>query len=87
MNQRLMKNLSRCIRTVVENIDNGIPRSHTLHGNMKFEVALKKNSLAEGAFRVEVVEIGGEYGREELSKVSFEIGRARHSQTKRKAKR
>jgi hypothetical protein len=81
------EDLSKYIRTVMENIDNGIPRSHTLHGNVKFEVALKKNSQAEGAFRVEVVEIGGKYSREELSKVTFEIGRARHSQTKLKAKR
>jgi len=79
--------LSRYIRSVLKNIDHGMPSCFDLRGNVKFEVALKKASQGQGAFRVEVVEVGGKYCREELSKISFEIGRKHFDRLKPKRKK
>jgi hypothetical protein len=69
------EDLSAYVRSVVEGVKKGIPQGSDLQGAIKFEITIAKVKGAAGGFKVIVAEAGAKYGEEEVSKISFEVGK------------
>ena len=69
------EDVSRCIMSVVEGVTQGVPPGFGLRGSVKFEISVAKIKQAGGDFRLEVVELGGKYRSEEVSKVTFAVAK------------
>jgi hypothetical protein len=76
--------LSAYVNSVVEGVVKGLPGGFILRSPIKFEISVAKVKVAAGGFRVIVAEVGGKYGQEEVSKITFSSERkGRNSARKR----
>lgn len=66
--------LSEFIRSTLKGIKKGIEgEKFYLTESVKFDVAVAKIKEGSGGFKLHVVDVGGKYRAEEITKIQFEI--------------
>jgi len=76
MTEKNIAELDKFIESTIESIRKGTEYSGVvLNGNIQFELAVVKLKEGEGGLKVYVVDAGASYRKEEISKITFEIGR------------
>lgn len=75
MAEKNIAELDRFVKSTIESIRKGTEDSGmVLNGNIEFELAVVKLKEGEGGVKVYVVDAGVNYSKEEISKITFEIG-------------
>ncbi len=67
------KELSEYIKYVLKGIDDGITEGYILKDSIEFEIAVVNIQRAEGGLKIHVVKAGGDYSKEEINKIKFEV--------------
>lgn len=76
MAEKNIAELDKFIESTIESIRKGTDYSGmVLNGNIQFKLAVVKLKEGEGGVKVYVVDAGTSYRKEEISKITFEIGR------------
>ena len=76
MAEKNISELDKFVKSTIESIRKGTEDSGmVLNGNIGFELAVVKLKEGEGGVKVYVVDAGASYRKEEISKITFEIGR------------
>ncbi len=70
----ISEDLKEIVSSTIESIKEGM-KGHGvgLGSSIKFEIAVIKTKEAKGGFRFLIAEAGGNYAKENLSKISFEV--------------
>lgn len=64
------------VSSTIANIEAGLKgKKYRLSDNIEFEVAVVNLKKAEGGVKLYVVGASGKYGKEELTKIKFKIGK------------
>ena len=75
MPEKNIAELDKFIESTIESIRKGTEHSGmVLNGNIRFKLAVVKLKKGEGGVKVYVVDAGVNYSKEEISKITFEIG-------------
>lgn len=75
MAEKNIAELDRFVKSTLDSIRKGTEDSGmVLNGNIQFELAVVKLKEGEGGVKVYVVDAGVKYRKEEISKITFEIG-------------
>jgi len=76
MSEEIIKNsreLKQFVQATLNDIKEGVGSEFYIDGAIKFEVAVVKVKEGSGGFRIYVVNAGGKYNKEEISKISFKV--------------
>lgn len=75
MAEKNIAELDKCVKSTIESILKGTEDSGmVLKGNIGFELAVVKLKEGEGGLKLYVADAGVNYSKEEISKITFEIG-------------
>ena len=75
MEEKNIAELDKCVKSTIESILKGTEDSGmVLKGNIGFELAVVKLKEGEGGLKLYVANAGVNYSKEEISKITFEIG-------------
>lgn len=66
--------LEKFISSTIESIRKALPREGRILGTIRFELAVVTTKSTEGGMKILVIHAGGKYVKEELSRITFEIG-------------
>lgn len=66
--------LENFVKSTIESVRRALPREGRILGPVRFELAVVTTKSAEGGLKIFVVQAGGKYAKEELSRITFEIG-------------
>ena len=69
-----IQNLDVFVKNLVTQINDGIPDTHYLKGEIEVELSIVSTKEMGGKLNIMIAEAGGKYQREELSKIKFKIG-------------
>ncbi len=69
------KNLDEFIHNLTTQINNGIPDTHFLKGDIEVELVVVTTKNAGGKLSILIAEVGGKYQKEELSRIKFKIAK------------
>ena len=74
----ISEDLRDIVSSTIESIREGMKgKDCGVVGTIKFELAVVKTKGATGGFKFLIVEVGGNYSKESVSKIAFEIGGTR----------
>jgi hypothetical protein len=75
MTEKNIAELDMCVKSTIESILKGTKDSGmVLKGNIEFELAVVKLKEGEGGLKLCVANAGLNYSKEEISKITFEVG-------------
>ncbi len=66
--------LEKFVQSTIESIRRALPKEGRIIGSIRFELAVVTTRSAEGGLKIFVAHAGGKYAKEELSRITFEIG-------------
>jgi len=76
----ISEDLKEIVSTTIESIKEGMKgKGVGLGGPIEFEIAVVKTKKGKGGFRFLIAEASGDYGKENISKISFKIMSPRDS--------
>ena len=78
---KISEDLKEIVSTTIESIKEGVKGKEAgVIGPIKFELAVVKSKGAKGGFRFLIAEAGGDYSKESISKIEFQVTgvRTRH---------
>lgn len=67
------KELAELVRATIEGVEKGLKEGYTLRGDIEFEVAVVNLENVGGGFKLYVVKLAGEHGKENVTKIKFKI--------------
>jgi hypothetical protein len=74
----ISEDLRDLISSTIESIREGMKgKDCGVVGTIKFELAVVKTKGTSGGFKFLIAEVGGNYSKESISKIAFEIGGTR----------
>lgn len=70
-----VENLDEFVKTITTQINEGIPDTHYLKGDIEVELSIISSKNVGGKLNIMIAEAGGKYQKEELSKIKFKIAK------------